>query len=191
MLLLSLLQVASRAQRVATPHEVQPGPRDVVHAVWPFGPTNTEKLGGGWPSFASSAGSGDASAQCTVVDDGFTGYNANGAYYQKSSGELDSKAQLMIYSGRLGIVVDVGGLKADASTKSRNLFPRVGTLSTVPDTPAKGYALLPEIATDITLKTTCGSEVKTYVLGTPGNRFVQVGLVRHGHTRTGAGSWDH
>ena len=125
MLLLSLLHVASRAQRVATPHEVQPGPRDVVHAVWPFGPTNTEKLGGGWPSFTSSAGSGDASAQCTVVDDGFTGYNANGAYCQKSSGELDSKAQLMIYSGRLGIVVDVGGLKADASTKSRNLFPRV------------------------------------------------------------------
>ena len=64
--LLCLLLCPSDAQRVATPHEVQPGPRDVVHAVWPFGPSYSGKLGGGWPGFSSAGESGDTSSQCNT-----------------------------------------------------------------------------------------------------------------------------
>ena len=118
------------AAREASADEAQPGARDTVHTLWLNGPTHSSKLGGGWPSFGTG---GSTSGQCDVgsLGDAFTGYNTNGQYCMKASPALDEQPQLLIHSGRVGVVVDVGG--AEAGSSVANLFPKLGPVpATIP-----------------------------------------------------------
>ena len=67
---------------------------------------------------------------CAVLDDTrYTGYDEEGRYCEAASPALDDEAHLLLHSGRLGVVVDAGGLKAPANSYARNLFPRLGATS--------------------------------------------------------------
>ena len=184
--MLPLLAVAS-AQRTATVNEVQPSDRDTVHTVWINGPAYSYKLSSGmassWPTFSSS-GATRSGSRCATLDTKYTGYDDEGNYCKSASKALDDNAHLLLHSGRLGIVMDAGGLKAAAGSSNRNLFPKLGVLgSTVPAREA--YTALQTTETSITLDVTCSSGTITYVLGASGDdSYVQAGLVRQGHTMT-------
>ena len=176
-----------RAQRVATVHEVQPSLRDTVHAVWINGPTYSDKLlssaSAAWPAFQTGLATRSGSRCATRDDTRYTGYDDNGAYCEAASTAMDDNAHLILHSGRLGIVVDAGGLRAAASTNTRNLFPKVGVLGATA-TARSAYDTLSPSSTSISMDVTCGADTAAYVLGTTGDTFVQVGLVRQGHTVT-------
>ena len=124
---------------------------------------------------------------CAVLDDTrYTGYDEDGRYCEAASPALDDKAHLLIHSGRLGVVVDAGGLKAPANSHTtRNLLPRLGATSGTEATPQAVYDALDTTSTSITLDTACESNSFSYTLGVAGGGdFVQVGLVRQGHTVT-------
>lgn len=178
--------LAPAQQRLAAVHEVQPSSRDAVHAVWPHGPTFSEKLPSGaaapWPTFAEGVAS-RSGARCSTRDERYTGYDEDGSYCEAASTALDTNAHLLLYSGRLGLVVDAGGLTAAADSGLRNLVPKVGALGGEMAA-RQAYDTLPAASTSITLDTTCPSGTTTYVLGTSGGSFVQTGLVRQGHTVT-------
>ena len=70
-----------------------------------------------------------------------------------------------LHSGRLGVVVDAGGLKAPASSHTRNLFPRLGATSGTEGAPRAVYDALDEVSTNITLEVASASETTRYVLG--------------------------
>ncbi len=91
--------------------EVVPSLRDVVHTVFMNGPTHSGKIGNNWPTFSAGV-AGDSSSQCTTYDDAFTGYTASGAYCQASSPDLNDQAHVLVASGHLGLVLDIGGLGA-------------------------------------------------------------------------------
>ena len=131
-ILVSLLLLAFvRAQRIATVHEVQPSSRDVVHSVWVNGPAFSAKLPSGassaWPQFQAGVAT-RAGSQCSRDDTRYTGYDDSGLYCEAASPALDENAHLLLYSGRLGVVVDAGGLAAQASSNTRNLFAKLGAL---------------------------------------------------------------
>ena len=181
--LLLLLQRLAHAQRTAAAHEVQPTVDDVVRAVWVHGPTYSTKLSGGagllWPSFAKSASTRPGSQCSKRSSDKYTGYDSDGEYCAKASAALDDDAHLLLYSGRLGVVVDVGGLRSGR----RNLFPKMGALGTA--LPARAaYDALAAATTDIELASTCGTKTSRYALRSVGNSFVHAGLVRQGHAVT-------
>jgi len=187
MRLLLLLSVARGQQRTASVHEVQPDLRDTVHAVWPNGPTYNGKLSGSasssWPTFQAGVPT-RAGSLCAQRDDTrYTGYDDSGRYCEAASTALDDNAQLLLHSGRLGIVVDAGGLQAVAGSHSRNLFPKLGALNATM-TAREAYDALSASETNFTLDVTCGTSTIRYVLGTIGGTSVQVGLVRQGHTVT-------
>jgi hypothetical protein len=126
---------------------------------------------------------------CAVLDDTrYTGYDEEGRYCEAASPALDDEAHLLLHSGRLGVVVDAGGLKAPANSYARNLFPRLGATSGTEATPQAVYDALGTTSTTITLDTACELDSSSRVellLGTAGGGdFVQVGLVRQGHTVT-------
>jgi hypothetical protein len=182
-----LLGVAS-APRPATVHEVQPTLRDATHAVWLHGPTHSGKVdasaAAAWPHFSSSMGT-RSGARCATLDDArYTGYDEGGQYCEAASTALDDNAHLLVFSGRLGVALDAGGLKAAANSGSRNLFTKLGALSGAAATPSEAHGSLPSVTSSITLDVTCSGELTTYVLGAKDNGFVQVGLVRQGHTVT-------
>lgn len=189
----SLPLLAVLAQRAATVHEVQPASRDVVHSVWVSGPTFTGKLsssaGSAWPAFEDGIPT-RSGARCATRDDTrYTGYSSTGYYCEAASPALDQNAHLLLHSGRLGVVVDAQGLTAPASSRTRNLFPRLGPLTGSTTTAREAYDALHASATNISLDVACeaGSTGHTtsYVLGTKGeDAFVKVGLVRQGHTMT-------
>ena len=179
------------AERTASIHEIQPALSDTVHAVWLNGPTHSGKIGyGNWPKFGS--GAGKSVTKCTNREDAlYTGYTDDGTYCEQASSALNDNAHLLIHSGRLGLVVDAGGLKPNVSSNARNLLPKIGFVPPeVSDgTPREIYDALPTNSeTEITLTLTgCSSAAEdvTYTLGT--NRddaFVKVGLVRKGHAVT-------
>ena len=173
------------AQRSATVHEVQPLVRDRVHALWLNGPTFSGKVSGGtWPNFQANAPTRSGTMCAALGDARYSGYDENGNYCEAASTVLDDDAHLLLHSGRLGVVVDVGGLKAQASSHTRNLLPRLGATSGTAATPREVYDALDATSTNITLEVACGSETSSYVLGTAGGDFVQIGLVRQGHTVT-------
>ena len=186
--LVSLLLLAFvRAQRIATVHEVQPSSRDVVHSVWVNGPAFSAKLPSGassaWPQFQAGVAT-RAGSQCSRDDTRYTGYDDSGLYCEAASPALDENAHLLLYSGRLGVVVDAEGLAAQASSNTRNLFPKLGALGGTAR-PREAYNALSAVATSITLDVTCSSGTATYVLGTSTeDSYVQVGLVRQGHAVT-------
>ena len=117
---------------------------------------------------------------CSVLDDtGYTGYDEHGYYCEAASPALDDAAHLLLHSGRLGIVVDAGGLKAPASSGNRNLFPRLGATSGAEATPRAVSNAFDATKTAITLDIVCEeSNDSSYTLGTADGDFVQVGLVR-------------
>ena len=173
-------------QRSATVHEVQPSTRDRVHAIWLNGPTFSGKASGGsWPNFQADVATRPGTT-CAARDAArYTGYDEDGRYCEAASTKLDDDAHLLLHSGRLGVVVDVGGLKAPVSSRARNLMPRFGATSGTVATPRAVYDALDMTSTNITLDVACGeSESTSYVLGTAGGDFVQIGLVRQGHTVT-------
>jgi hypothetical protein len=175
------------AQRTATVQEVQPSERDVTHAIWINGPAYSSKLdssaSASWPSFQSSDAT-RTGTRCATFDHKYTGYDENGRYCKAASSALDDDAHLLLHSGRLGIVMDAGGLQAAVSSNSRNLFPKLGALPAT-GTAREAYDALQASDTSITLETTCGSETTNYVLGVSGyDSFVQAGLVRQGHAVT-------
>ena len=103
----------------------------------------------------------------------------DGEYCAKASAALDDDAHLLLYSGRLAAVVDVGGLRSGR----RNLFPKMGALGTA--LPARAaYDALAAATTDIELASTCGTKTSRYALRSVGNSFVHAGLVRQGHAVT-------
>jgi hypothetical protein len=75
------------------------------------------------PSFGS--GASQTGTQCSVRDDKYTGYSTSGAYCEFASDALDKNAHLLVYSGRLGVVIDAAGL-APPATDARNLFTKWG-----------------------------------------------------------------
>lgn len=174
------------AVRPATVHEVQPTPRDTVHTVWINGPTiSTKNTATLWPVFADGI-STLAGSHCAETGDSYTGYNDNGKYCQAASPALDENAHLVLYSGRLGIVVDAGGLHA-MEPHPRNLLPKLGVVSGAAATAREVYDALDATATNIALDVSCSGVTSTYVLGTTSTvaeGFVQVGLVRQGHSVT-------
>ena len=117
---------------------------------------------------------------CSVLDDTrYTGYDEHGYYCEAASPALDDAAHLLLHSGRLGIVVDAGGLKAPASSGNRNLFPRLGATSGAEATPRAVSNAFDATQTAITLDIVCEeSNDSSYTLGTADGDFVQVGLVR-------------
>jgi len=180
------LYSTGHSQRTASVHEVQPSARDVVHAVWVNGPTHSDKLGGQWPAFGT--GAGKTGSQCTAHDNDFTGYDTNSRYCEKASPDLDNKgAHLLLFSGRLAVVIDAGGISATPPNAPRNLFPKLGsTMSHPANASARDvYSSLASVNTSLQLRTTCtGGGDSTYILGTSQKKFMQVGLVRHGHAVT-------
>lgn len=187
-LLIPSIVLLAVGERTASIHEVQPALADTVHAVWLNGPSHSGKVGG-FPTFGDATG--NTGTKCTQRDDElYTGYDANGNYCEQASTALNDQAHLLIHSGRLGIVFDAGGLKAAASSGTRNLLPKLGA---VPKEVSEGtsrevYDALPaNTETSITLTLSgCSSATDdaTYTLGAPDNAFVQAGLVRHGHAVT-------
>ena len=120
---------------------------------------------------------------CAVLDDTrYTGYDEDGYYCEAASPALDEEAHLLLHSGRLGVVVDAGGLKAPANSHTRNLFPRLGATSGTEGAPRVVYDALDATSTNITLEVVCGSgsDSSSYTLGIAEGDFVQVGLVRQG-----------
>ena len=166
-------------------HEVQPSSRDRVHTIWLNGPTFSGKVSGGaWPTFQTEVAT-RSGTMCAARDDArYTGYDEQGNYCEAASPVLDETAHLLLHSGRLGVVVDVGGLKAPASSQARNLLPRLGASSGAAATPRAVYDAPDATSTNITLGVTCGSENTSYVLGASSGDFVQIGLVRQGHAVT-------
>ena len=150
------------AQRPATVHEVQPSSRDRVHAIWLNGPTFTGKVsGGGWPAFEADVAT-RSGAMCAARDDErYSGYDEGGLYCEAASPALDDDAHLLLHSGRLGVVVDVG-------PHARNLLPRLGATSGTAATARAVYDALNTSSTNITLDVACGSVNTSYVLGTTG-----------------------
>ena len=160
-----LALAVSCSPRAATIHEVQPDLRDAVHAVWLYGPTYSAKLSTGaassWPAFQSDLSTRSGS-RCTTLDDTrYTGYDEGGRYCEAASTALDDKAHLLVHSGRLGVVVDAGGLTAQASSGTRNVFPKLGVLGDAM-TAREAYDALPASATSITLDVTCDAETTSY-----------------------------
>ncbi len=102
------------AARTASLDEVLPSLRDVVHTVFVNGPGHSPMIGGNWPAFSSSA-SISTESQCSTKDDSFTGYKSNGQYCANSSPDLNNAAHLLLASGHLGLVLDVGGLGSTVS----------------------------------------------------------------------------
>ena len=93
---------------------------------------------------------------CSVLDDTrYTGYDEYGYYCEAASPALDDAAHLLLHSGRLGIVVDAGGLKAPAGSDNRNLFPRLGATSGADATPRAVFNALDVTKTAITLDIVC------------------------------------
>ena len=174
-------------QRKATVHEVQPSLRDAVHAVWLHGPTFSAKLASSasaaWPAFEDGVATRAVTRCATRDDTRFTGYDDSGHYCEAASTALDDDAHLLLHSGRLGVVVDAGGLRAQASSNSRNLFPKLGPVSAAA-TPRETYDALEVAASNATMSVSCSSGTALYVLGTSGDAFVQIGLVRQGHAVT-------
>ena len=86
---------------------------------------------------------------CAVLDDTrYTGYDEEGRYCEAASPALDDEAHLLLHSGRLGVVVDAGGLKAPANSHTRrNLFPRLGATSGTEATPQAVYDALDTTST--------------------------------------------
>ena len=105
---------------------------------------------------------------CSVLDDTrYTGYDENGYYCEAASPALDDAAHLLIHSARLGIVVDAGGLKAPASSDTRNLFPRLGATSGAEATPRAVYDVLEVSKAAITLDIACEEyNNSSFTLGT-------------------------
>ena len=140
-LLLLLAAAVVHAQHTAAVHEVQPSSKDLVHAVWMNGPSLSSKLpsssSAAWPAFKASA-STRAGERCATRDDtSYTGYDSDGRYCEAASTKLDDEAHLLLHSGRLGLVVDAGGLEAGVNGKvpsRRNLFPKLGGLISEPAT---------------------------------------------------------
>ena len=183
-----LLFIQSCSARTVTTNEVQPDLRDLVRPVWLNGPTYSAKIGGNWPSFTPGTIS-KSSTEC-LHNDKYTGYKDNGDYCEKGSTALDDNAHLLIYSGRVGIVLDAAGL-SNSNVALRNLFPKIGSVpaissaSKVTHTHTEVFNALPTATTDISLTTTCSNNVITkYTLGTSEAKFVKVGLVRQGHAVT-------
>ena len=183
-----LLFIQSCSARTVTTNEVQPDLRDLVKPVWLNGPTYSAKMGGNWPSFTPGTIS-KSSTEC-LHNDKYTGYKDNGDYCEKGSTALDDNAHLLIYSGRVGIVLDAAGL-SNSNVALRNLFPKIGSVpaissaSKVTHTHTEVFNALPTATTDISLTTTCSNNVITkYTLGTSEAKFVKVGLVRQGHAVT-------
>lgn len=148
--------------RTAAVHEVQPSLRDTVHAVWLEGPTTSAKLPHGaaasWPAFQDGLATRPGSKCATRDDARYTGYDESGRYCEAASTALDDNAHLLLHSGRLGIVVDAGGLRAPASSNARALFPKLGALSST-TTAREAYDALSAISSSLTMDITCGSEV--------------------------------
>ena len=159
--MLVLLGLVS-AQRPATVHEVQPSSRDRVHAIWLNGPTFSGKVsGGGWPAFEADVDT-RSGTMCAALDDArYSGYDEGGQYCEAASPALDDDAHLLLHSGRLGVVVDVG-------PHARNVLPRLGATSGTAATARAVYDALNTSSTNITLDVACGSANTSYVLGTTG-----------------------
>ena len=116
---------------------------------------------------------------CSVLDDTrYTGYDEDGYYCEAASPALDDAAHLLLHSGRLGIVVDAGGLKAPASDDTRNLFPRLGATSGEEATPRAVFDVLEVTKAAITLDVACEESNSSFTLGTADGDFVQANLVR-------------
>eukprot|EP00944_MAST-04C_sp_MAST-4C-sp1_P014927 g14927.t1 len=183
-LFLLFFLTAVRAQREASVHEVQPTERGVIHTVWVHGPAYSTKLTK-FPKFDNAASSTDS--QCTTKNDRFTGYDSNGKYCEPASSALDLKPHLLLYSGQLGVVIDAGGLSASKGIHNRNLFPKWGRTSSlaIGSSPKVVYDSLSDGYGNFTFEMQCSDgSAKTYVLGSTKPKFVQIGLVRQGHTVT-------
>ena len=99
---------------------------------------------------------------CAARDDGrYSGYDEGGQYCEAASPALDDDAHLLLHSGRLGVVVDVG-------PHARNLLPRLGATSGTAATARAVYDALNTSSTNITLDVACGPVNTSYVLGTTG-----------------------
>eukprot|EP00931_Biecheleriopsis_adriatica_P092531 TRINITY_DN66338_c0_g1_i1.p1 TRINITY_DN66338_c0_g1~~TRINITY_DN66338_c0_g1_i1.p1 ORF type:complete len:1036 (+),score=58.33 TRINITY_DN66338_c0_g1_i1:240-3347(+) len=166
-------------------NDVQPTVRDVVHTVWPNGPSSQANLGRGYPVFGGSTAA-KADPVCTKLDDLFTGYDKDGTYCMESSSDLNDNPHLLMYSGHLGILVDLAGIRS--TTALRNLLPKLGSTSTFADdvSPATVYQSLDEVLTNITLSMSCvdGSN-PSYFLGSKGDQAqAAISLVRQGKIMT-------
>ena len=144
--MLALLGLVA-AQRSATVHEVQPSARDRVHAIWLNRPTFSGKLGtSAWPTFEAGVATRSGTMCAAREDARYSGYDESGLYCEAASTALDDDAHLLLHSGRLGVVVDVGGLKAPASSHARNLLPRLGATPGTAATPRAVYDALDTIS---------------------------------------------
>eukprot|EP00756_Hemistasia_phaeocysticola_P063445 Hpha_TRINITY_DN6911_c0_g2::TRINITY_DN6911_c0_g2_i1::g.139589::m.139589 len=172
-----------RGQRAASVAEVQPSSGEEVHTVWMNGPTHSSKIGGKWPGFGT-AKSGDAKCKDPLNVDRYTGYTSDGQFCNEASTSLNDAAHLLVF-GTVGIVVDAGGLDPAQPAATRNLLPKLGVTQGLSGTGAtlrSVYDALPEVDFTISLDVTCPTNTSTYVLGTPGPKFVAVQLVRQGAT---------
>lgn len=174
--------------RTASVSEVMPGTRDIVHTVWPNGPSYSDKLGGGWPSFTQENNAISQSTRCTLLNDSWSGFTGDGnRYCMTAKDDLNRNPELLIYSGNVGILLDLDATTGRTLT-NRNLIPRLGSTSLLPEnyTTSTVYDTLSYINTSIMMERTCSTSTnETYVLGARGNRQrPQIGLVRHGSTMT-------
>ena len=179
--------VLVQSMRIASVHEVQPSHADVVHTVWLNGPAHTGKA-----QWVPKNFNAKKTTECTTFDDKFTGYTTTGQYCAPSTTTLDDQPHLLIYSGRMSVVLDAGGINGEPA--SRNLIPKLGSLSQVSQQtaatmkPKEIYDATTLASADISLITTCsggdGTATTKYFLGTEQTRFVPIGLVRQGHVVT-------
>lgn len=129
----------------------------------------------------------------------YTGYNGQGEFCDQASPKLDEEPHLIMHSGRLGVVLDAAGLDPALGIDATNLIPKLGAvqgctvLGAGAASPREVYDELPNSTAAITLERTCSdpSESGSFVLGTldasnknTKEKFVQIGLVRQGHTVT-------
>ena len=180
-ILASLITNSSAYTNVATPNEIHTSNKYKVHSIWPNGPTHTGKIGGNWPNFSDKPTVVySESDQCYPGSLQYTGYTNSGEHYcQDSSNDLDEIPELLIYSEKLGIVVDANGATSSGGTLIKSLG-----VSNPPDSIRGVYENLPEAKLDVTLTKTCSDETDVYALTGLEGSHSQFGLVRQGHTMT-------
>ncbi|GMH73712.1 hypothetical protein TL16_g06263 [Triparma laevis f. inornata] len=115
-------------------------------------------------------------SECTPTDTArYTGYDSGGSFCVKTSGALDENPHVVIYSGKIGTVLDLSG---------GSLVKQIGSTESIaePKILAQVYANLPSASLDITAELSCnGNAAETFALS---SSSAQLGLVRAGHTVT-------
>ena len=122
---------------------IHPGWRDEVHAVWLNGPAHRSQLGSNWPPFGASGGQTTGSG-CNPNVLGFSGYSDfDGRYCQPSSSALNDNPHLLLYSGKVALLLDASQTAVPGSVLPRlgatgrlNLDGTVNAVATPSPTPA-------------------------------------------------------